>query len=97
VVVMLTTVFWGSSIAPMQSGFSKNGGDDCRSSDWTLHPDKTRLIEFGRFASNERKERGKGKPETLTSWGSRTFVDRLGRTANSSCCARPSRSDSWPN
>jgi len=56
-----------------------------------LHPDKTRLIEFGRFAATNRKERGKGKPETFNFLGSRTFVDRPGRTANSSCCARPCR------
>jgi RNA-directed DNA polymerase len=30
-----------------------------------LHPDKTRLIEFGRFAAKSRKERGAGKPETF--------------------------------
>jgi RNA-directed DNA polymerase len=30
-----------------------------------LHPDKTRLIEFGRFAAGNRKERGLGKPETF--------------------------------
>lgn len=30
-----------------------------------LHPDKTRLIEFGRFAAANRKERGQGKPETF--------------------------------
>src|SRR5215469_3898028 len=30
-----------------------------------LHPDKTRLIEFGRFAANDRKRRGARKPETL--------------------------------
>jgi hypothetical protein len=27
-----------------------------------LHPDKTRRIEFGRFAQQSRKQRGKGKP-----------------------------------
>ena len=31
----------------------------------TLHPDKTRLIEFGRFAASNRKERGEDKPETF--------------------------------
>ena len=31
-----------------------------------LHPDKTRLIEFGRFAARDRKQRGEGKPETFT-------------------------------
>ncbi|HEX2713446.1 MAG TPA: reverse transcriptase domain-containing protein [Candidatus Acidoferrales bacterium] len=30
-----------------------------------LHPDKTRLIEFGRFAVQDRKRRGEGKPETF--------------------------------
>jgi RNA-directed DNA polymerase len=30
-----------------------------------LHPDKTRLIEFGRFAARDRKARGEGKPETF--------------------------------
>jgi RNA-directed DNA polymerase len=31
----------------------------------SLHPDKTRLIEFGRFAAVKRKRRGLGKPETF--------------------------------
>ena len=31
----------------------------------SLHPDKTRLIEFGRFAATKRKRRGQGKPETF--------------------------------
>ena len=30
-----------------------------------LHPDKTRLIEFGRFAIADRKKRGQGRPETF--------------------------------
>jgi RNA-directed DNA polymerase len=30
-----------------------------------LHPDKTRLIEFGRHAARNRAARGEGKPETL--------------------------------
>jgi len=30
-----------------------------------LHPDKTRLIEFGRFAAKDRPQRGQGKPETF--------------------------------
>jgi len=34
-----------------------------------LHPDKTRLIEFGRFAAANRRERGKGKPESFTFLG----------------------------
>jgi RNA-directed DNA polymerase len=31
----------------------------------SLHPDKTRLIEFGRFAARNRELRGLGKPETF--------------------------------
>src|SRR5713101_4285756 len=34
-----------------------------------LHPDKTRLIEFGRFAAERRAKRGLGKPETFTFLG----------------------------
>jgi group II intron reverse transcriptase/maturase len=30
-----------------------------------LHPDKTRLIQFGRFAATNRRARGLGKPETF--------------------------------
>ena len=35
----------------------------------TLHPEKTRLIEFGRFAGQNRKDRGDGKPETFNFLG----------------------------
>jgi RNA-directed DNA polymerase len=34
-----------------------------------LHPDKTRLIEFGRFAAENRRKRGERKPETFTFLG----------------------------
>jgi RNA-directed DNA polymerase len=34
-----------------------------------LHPDKTRLIEFGRYAARDRKQHGKGKPETFNFLG----------------------------
>ena len=34
-----------------------------------LHPEKTRLIEFGRFAVADRQQRGQGKPETFTFLG----------------------------
>ena len=34
-----------------------------------LHPDKTRLIEFGRYAARDRKQRGAGKPETFNFLG----------------------------
>lgn len=34
-----------------------------------LHPEKTRLIEFGRFADVNRQRRGEGKPETFAFLG----------------------------
>ena len=39
----------------------------------SLHPEKTRLIEFGRHAANKRKQRGLGKPETFNFLGM-TFI-----------------------
>ena len=39
----------------------------------TLHPAKTRLIEFGRFAAVARSRRGSGKPETFNFLGF-TFI-----------------------
>ncbi len=43
----------------------------------TLHPDKTRLLEFGRYAAQNRQERGQGKPETFQFLG---FIHSCGRT-----------------
>jgi group II intron reverse transcriptase/maturase len=39
----------------------------------TLHPEKTRLIEFGRFAAERRERRGHGKPATFNFLGF-TFI-----------------------
>jgi group II intron reverse transcriptase/maturase len=44
-----------------------------------LHPEKTRLIEFGRFAAQRRKARGLGKPETFDYLG---FTHICGTTRN---------------
>src|SRR5689334_4567531 len=38
-----------------------------------LHPDKTRLLAFGRFAAAQRAQRGLGRPETFTFLGF-TFI-----------------------
>jgi RNA-directed DNA polymerase len=46
-----------------------------------LHPDKTRLIEFGRFAAERRGKRGQGKPETFSFLG---FTHYCGTTRNGS-------------
>jgi group II intron reverse transcriptase/maturase len=43
----------------------------------TLHPDKTRLIEFGRHAADRRARAGLGKPETFTFLG---FVFYCGKS-----------------
>lgn len=43
----------------------------------TLHPEKTRLIEFGRFAATNRRARGLGKPETFNFLG---FTHICGRS-----------------
>jgi hypothetical protein len=50
----------------------------------SLHPDKTRLIEFGRFAADRRARRGLGKPETFTSWASPSSVSATVRASSSS-------------
>ena len=42
-----------------------------------LHPDKTRLLEFGRHAAANRRQRGLGKPETFTFLG---FVHICGKS-----------------
>jgi group II intron reverse transcriptase/maturase len=44
----------------------------------SLHPEKTRLIEFGRHAANNRKARGLGKPETFNFLGF-TFISGKSR------------------
>ena len=46
-----------------------------------LHPDKTRLIEFGRFAARDRERRGDRKPETFEFLGFTHIcaTDRHGR------------------
>src|SRR6267143_432941 len=46
-----------------------------------LHPDKTRRIEFGRFAEQNRKRRGEDKPETFDFLGFKHISgkNRLGR------------------
>jgi len=42
-----------------------------------LHPDKTRLIEFGRHAARNRQRRGEGKPETFIFLGFTHFCGKL--------------------
>ena len=42
-----------------------------------LHPDKTRLLEFGRHAADDRRRRGEGKPDTFDFLG---FTHICGKT-----------------
>lgn len=42
-----------------------------------LHPEKTRLLEFGRYASQDRQQRGEGAPETFNFLG---FTHICGKT-----------------
>src|SRR5882762_11120654 len=44
-----------------------------------LHPDKTRLVEFGRYAAQNRWERGQKKPESFQFLG---LAHSCGRTRN---------------
>jgi len=57
----------------------------------SLHSDKTRLIEFGRFAADRRAQRGLGKPETFNFLGF-TFICGKSRTGKF-LITRKSRSD----
>ena len=59
----------------------------------SLHPDKTRLIEFGRHAAANRRRRGLGKPETFkflgfvfTAWP--RGCERSRRNCDSGCTGR---------
>ena len=56
-------------LSALRERFAKFGLD--------LHPDKTRLIEFGRFSASNREERGDGKPDTFDFLG---FTHACGRT-----------------
>jgi group II intron reverse transcriptase/maturase len=47
----------------------------------SLHPEKTRLIEFGRFAAKDRQSRGLGKPETFNFLGFTHICSRSRRGA----------------
>jgi group II intron reverse transcriptase/maturase len=55
-----------------------------------LHPDKTRVIQFGRFARMNRRERGLGKPETFDFLGF-THIAGLSREGKFQLKRRTSR------
>jgi len=47
--------------------------------DLELHPEKTRLLEFGRYAAERRQRRGEGRPETFNFLG---LTHICGKTRN---------------
>ena len=49
--------------------FWRELGNRVRKFGLELHPEKTRLIEFGRYAKANREQRGEGKPETFSFLG----------------------------
>jgi RNA-directed DNA polymerase len=56
--------------------FLKQMGERMREFGLELHPEKTRLIEFGRFAAGNRDKRGEGSPETFNFLG---FTHQCGK------------------
>jgi group II intron reverse transcriptase/maturase len=59
-----------------------------------LHPDKTRLIEFGRFAVRNRKQRGEGNPRPSRFWDSRIFAE-ISRAAELLMSGASPRRSGW--
>ena len=58
-----------------------------------LHEDKTRLIEFGRFATANRWRRGEGRPETFDFLG---FTHYCGKTLDGRFMVhRKTQSGAW--
>ena len=77
---------WGAAGAKggAGGGFGKVAGNrDVRLEEFalSLHPDKTRLIEFGRHAAANRETKGLGKPETFNFLGF-TFLCGKSRRGN---------------
>ena len=59
--------------------FRKSLGERLGKFGLELHPEKTRRIEFGRYAEPNRKRRGEGKPETFDFlWLHRISAGRTG-------------------
>ncbi|HUC54672.1 MAG TPA: hypothetical protein VMR90_11520 [Candidatus Cybelea sp.] len=66
---MRTTVYIGFQYRADAERFLREWRERLQKFGLELHPDKTRLIEFGRFAVQDRKRRGEGKPETFNFLG----------------------------
>ncbi len=59
----------------------------------TVHPEKTRLMEFGRFAAENRAIREKANQKRSTSSGSRTSAGRLQRQVHADTKDPPGSDD----
>ena len=68
-----------------------------RAFELALHPDKTRLIRFGRYAVKQREKLGEGKRETFDFLGFTHFCTRSRRGDRLSSGARRSRSACEPS
>jgi len=53
-----------------------------------LHPDKTRLLEFGPYAVDQRKRRGQAKPETFNFLGFTHICGKKRSNGRFTCCGR---------
>src|SRR5213082_2507912 len=62
-------ILWGFQHRTEAEQFLKQFRERLAKFGLELHADKTRLIEFGRFAARNRKQRGEGKPESFTFLG----------------------------
>jgi hypothetical protein len=62
--------------------FLEQLGERLRKFGLELHPEKTRLIEFGRYAAERRKKRREGKPETFNFLSFTHICGRNHKTGN---------------
>jgi hypothetical protein len=56
---------WGSRTGMKRNGLRRELQEQLRKVGLELHPEKTRMIEFGKFAEGNRKRRKEKKPETF--------------------------------
>src|SRR6266542_5713779 len=76
---MRTTLSWGFSTGRTLSGFGRSWGRESPRFGLELHPEKTRLLEFGPSAAENRSRAGQGKPETFNFLG---FTHICGKKRN---------------
>ena len=67
-------------------------GERCAMFGLNLHPEKTRLIQFGRYAEERRAKRGQGHPRHSTFWALPILVEKPGEAISPSIAGRRERS-----